>query len=178
MTYRSLCWKHIYFCYFCICVYVCVWVLELMCLWVTEVFEPLELKFQAFMKHCMWVLGLKLCSSGRPVHAFNLCRISPVPNLCQFCCSMSFFSKTAKVKNKTWDIVSWMLIFLLVYSCFYKSERSVSESVMHSLQVQIINTKTYRNDSGNYFHYPPNFEISSFLFTLSFQMFSYIPKAC
>lgn len=104
-----------------------------------EVFEPLELKFQAFMKHCLWVVGLKLCSSGRPVHAFNLCGIFASPNLCLFCCSLSFFSNNTKVNNMTWNIVSWMLIFLLVCSYFYKSERSGSESETHSLEIQNIN---------------------------------------
>lgn len=126
------------FCYFCICVSVFVWAQVLRCLWIPEVFEPLGLKFQEYMKQWMWVLALKLCSSGRPVHAFSLCGIFPGPNLCLFCCSMSLFSNNTEVKNMTWDIVSWMLIFFLVCSCFYKSEKSVSESETYSLEVQII----------------------------------------
>lgn len=106
------------------------------------------------MKHWMWVLELKLCSSGRPIHAFNLCGIFPGPNLCLFCCSLSLFSNNTEVNNMTWDIVSWMLIFLLVCNCFYKSERSGSESGTHSLEIQIINANDLKKRFWQLFPLP------------------------
>lgn len=49
----------------------CVFVLEVQCLRVLEASDFLELEFQAIVNHLIWVLGNKLGTSARAVHALN-----------------------------------------------------------------------------------------------------------